>query len=242
MGESLWYIAIGRKFNIVYDWIGRVDFVDKLLVRFHLHHEADDVAMRFFNEHKEYDSMIVSSDDVLGTPDNVRMLLEDEEKNNFPVVSGWCNVLIDKPWAAVSMGANRQAIRTKVVRFEDYNFITVHDIILAKYGYPYFKAWFTGMPLTLIKREVLEKFPLRPFRMHRDPICHYALDKDIREGRKARGVMQDFQFACDCAVNKVPITIDARIFLLHFGFMGLYLKIGEMPRSVEFVKATKTRK
>lgn len=236
-GKTLFYIAAARKFSVFWDWVNKVDFLDKLIVKNHLLHEAHAYAMKYFAEHHEYDYLLMSSDDVQGTPDLVRLLLEDEEKNGFPVVSGWCNVLVDKPWASVSvkpMGAD--IIASKLVEYGSYNFLHIHDIILAKNGYPFFKAWFVGLPLTLIKREVLEKVTLRPFRNRsRDRYTKYALDPEVQ--KTGRGIMFDLQFAIDCARAKIPITVDSRVFLLHFGFMGEYLKIGVEPREVNFIKA-----
>lgn len=236
-GKTLFYIAAARKFSVFWDWVNKVDFLDKLIVKNHLLHEAHAYAMKYFAEHREYDYFLMSSDDVLGTPDLVHLLLEDEEKHDFPVVSGWCNVLVDKLWAAVSVKPmNPQIIASKLVAYESYDFVHIYDIILAKHGYPFFKAWFVGLPLTLIKREVLEKVPLRPFKTRsRDVFAKFALDPEVQ--KTGRGTMFDLQFAVDCAKEKIPITIDSRAFLLHFGFMGKYLNIGVEPREISFIKA-----
>jgi len=237
LGKALFYVAAARNFSLFWDWVDRVDFVDKLIIRNYLLHEAHAYAMKYFFEHSEYDYFVMSSDDVLGTPDHLKQLIRDEEEHGFPVVSAWCNVLTDKPWAAVSVAPiDPKVIASKLVTYESYNFVHIHDILLARYGYPFFSAWFIGLPLTLIRRDVLKRVPLRAFRNRsRDPFSKYALDPRVRA--EGRGIMFDLQFAVDCAAQKIPITVDSRLFLLHFGFMGSYIKIGVDPRRIDFVKA-----
>ena len=103
MGRALWFIASARKFSLFRDWVRRVDFVDKLIVKFYLHHQAHEIALRYFLDHPEYDYLIISSDDLLGSPDHVKLLLQDEEEHGFPVIGGWCNVDLEKGWSALSL-------------------------------------------------------------------------------------------------------------------------------------------
>jgi len=236
MVKPLWFIAGARKFTIFWDWVDRVNFVDKIIVRYHHHAKAHEIALQYFRQHPEYDSFIISSDDVLGTPDMVRMVIEDYEKHKFPVVSGWCNVKLGVPWASVSiLGATREALRTRNTTYDSYRFINMDEILLAKYAHgtwPFFKAWFVGLPLTLVTRETLTKVPFRPFKVFKDRFC---VTPDTAHGR---GIMFDLQFCWDCAQNKIPITIDSRIFLLHFGFTGNYVLVGKEKPSISVVKAT----
>lgn len=217
MGKALLYIASPRRFSLFWDWINRVNFVDKLVVKNHFHHVAHKIAMKYFFAHN-YDYFIVCCDDVLGSPDHVRLLLEDEEEHHFPVISGWHQVSLDKPWASLSMTPH-DGIKTKTSKLEDYHFIPIKDIIFAKYGYPFIKVWYMGLPFTLIRRETLKKVPLHPF--------HTA----------KFGPKFDLQFAIDCARNKIPIMVDQRIFLLHFKPYRGTLWVGKAKPKVEFIPA-----
>jgi len=231
--KTLFVVLGARDFTLCYDWISKVDFVDKLILRNYMHHDAHRLAQEYFWQHG-YDYMIITSDDVLGTPDQVKMLLKDEEENKFPVVSGWCNVRLNYSWAAVSLKPH-DGIVTRKTSLDAYHFIDMADIILAKYGYPYFKAWFVGLPLTLVTKEVLKQVPFKPFLKVHDKHC---IDADSK--LHGRGVMFDLQFACDCAEKKIPITIDSRIFLLHFGMTGSFVQVGTAQKSIEVIRATKT--
>jgi len=235
MGKrALWYIASPRNLKPFYGWADKVDYVDKLIVKNYMHHDAQKIAMKFFFE-KGYDYFIISSDDVLGKPHYLRLLIEDEEEHGFPVVSGWrrrkglTNVTV-KPVRNIANPKEISENPRAWVRSEPYSWIRFEDIVEGKYGYPFFRAWFVGLPLTLIRRDILKKIPLKPFLLHRDGYCITPETK-----KKGRGKMFDLQFATNCAKNKIPITIDARIDIDHI--KGGKFHIGDNPR-VKFIKAS----
>lgn len=236
MDKALWFIAGARDLTIAYDWINKVDYVDKLIVRNYMHHHAHEIGRNYFLQHPEYDYFIISSDDVLGCESQLKMLLQDEKENNFPVVSGWCNVKLDAGWAAVSRQPH-DGIQTKKTSYEAYHFVNMEDIILAKCGYPFAKMWFVGLPLTLIQRELLEqnKITFSPFIKIKDRCC---VTEETRQN--GRGVMFDLQFAIECWRNNIPIIVDTRIFLLHFGMTGPYVKVGSENPTITLIKAGQT--
>ena len=111
------------------------------------------------------------------------------------------------------------------------------DIILGRYGYPFFKAWFIGMALTLIRKDVMQKVPFRSWLTSRDGFCKSQMRK-----RKGRGIMQDLAFSEDCAKINIPITVDARVFLLHIFHTAKYIELADWPNStvkktVDFIPA-----
>ena len=205
--------------------------MDKLIVKNYMQHEAHALAMKYFFEH-EYDYFIISSDDVLGSPYHVRLLLRDERKHAFPVISGWCNLYLHEDVAAIT--TQRPNLRRKPITRHSYSFIPLKDMGLSKHGFPFMKAWYVGLPLTLIRREILEKVPLKPFQKQVDRFCLTSETK-----KRGRGVMFDLQFACDCAANKIPIMVDARIFLLHFSKTKRYVNVGREKPEVVFIKASR---
>ncbi len=232
--KALFYIPSARNLPVIHQWINRVDFIDKLIVRYHHKDEADDIATKFFFKHK-YDYLIISTDDVLGTPDHIRLLLEDERKHNFPVVTGWCNHR--KGYASVSVKPIDIKNFMNLKPFYRYNFVTNEDIIFGKYGFPFFKSWFNGLALTLIRKDVLKRVPFRSWLTTRDSFC-----KSKARKIKGRGSMQDLAFAEDCSKANIPITVDARIFLLHIFHTAKYVKLADWPGSrvkkkVDFIKA-----
>lgn len=234
MKKALWFIANAREFPIAWQWMHKVDFVDKIVVKYMMHHDAHKIAKQYFLEHPEYDYFIISSDDILGTPDLVSSLIADEEEYEYPVVSGWCNVKPGANWAAVSI-APHDGVETKATSYEAYHFLNMADVLLGAYGYPFFKAWFVGLPLTLIRREYAQNLSFGPFMLQKDKHC---VTTETRTN--GRGIMFDLQFAIDCWHQSVPIMIDTRLFLLHFGIIGDYIRVGREKPVIEFWKAGET--
>jgi len=235
--RALWYIASPRKLKAFYGWADKVDYVDKLIVKNHMHHDAQEIAMSFFFS-KGYDYFIISSDDVLGKPHYLKLLIEDENEHGFPVISGWrhrkgrTNVTID-PVKNITNPKKISENPLPWIRSKPYPWIRSEDIIKGKYGHPFFKAWFVGLPLTLIRRDILKKIPLKPFLLRRDGYCITSETK-----KRGRGKMFDLQFAINCAREKIPITIDARIEMDDI--KGGKFHVGDNPR-VEFIKAVRAR-
>jgi hypothetical protein len=210
--DTLWAISYGRNFELARQWINSVDFVDKLELNYYMRHEANRFIRKYFLEHKQYKYLILSTDDILGTACNVKQILQDEKKHHFRVISGWSNIKLNKSWAAVSLRPH-DGIENKTSTYESYHFIEMADILTGRLGYPFFKAWFVGLPLTLMTREVVEKVSFGGFMLQKDRLCITPETKEY-----GRPIMFDLQFAIDCARHRIPIMIDTRVFLLHFGF------------------------
>ena len=229
VGRALWYIPTARTLPVVWDAIKRTDYVDKLIVKNFQKDTADEIATQFFLKREEYDYLIISTDDVVGAPHQVELLLEDEEEHEYPIVTGWCNHIY--PLASLCIDPIDPEVIAQALEkpfpglgADEYRLPLLRDIVAGDFGYPFFNVWFTGMPLTLIRRETLKEVPFREFRFLKDEYCVTPLAKE-----RGRGVMQDLQWAIDCDMKGIPIVTDARIFLLHvFGTRGA-LKIGENP-------------
>jgi len=221
----LWFIQSARNFELVWNYINRVDFVDKIIVKHHLSQNAYKIGMqRFFSG--KYTHLLISHDDYLGSPNHIKQLIKDVEEHDFPVVSGWSNVSFSSDLASVSV----RLPKVDGKRVLSYEMISMDDVLLSKYGFPFFKARFVGFPLTLIRRNVLGKVPFRPF-----------ISVTDRLTRDLRGIMFDLAFALDCNKQGVPITVDSRVFMLHYGKsaeMYKHIQIGK-NRKVEFVERKK---
>jgi len=235
MGKALWAIFAHKESNLFWHWANRVDFVDKLIIKNHMIHEAHQIGMEYFFSHPEYDYYIISTDDVLGTPYHIRLLLEDEEEHKFPVVSGWISIDPQKNGlAALTVKpCHPNVAKTRKAVPHDYHFIPVKDVLLEKHGYPFIKAWFNAIALNLVRRETLKEVPYRPFTTQHDRLCIPPTTN-----KQGRGVMFDLQFAFDCASKKIPIKVDTRIFLLHAKLTGMS-KVGKEKREIKFIKAVK---
>lgn len=236
VGRALWFIPSARSIPVFWDWVNRVDFVDKLIIKNHQWDTAVDIARHFFFR-QEYDYFFITSDDVIGYPDHVKMLIQDVEEHEFQIISGWCNHL--GPYASLSVEPmDPEVLKGSLekpypgLNLEDYKFVHVRDLVIGKYGYPFVKAWFNGCPLALFRRDALKAIPFRAWRYLRDKYCMTALAK-----KKGRPVMADIPIAIDCVEKNIPLMTDVRIFLYHiFGTRGI-LKVGTDKPWVGFVES-----
>jgi len=236
-GKALFFIPAAREpMPSVWNWIDRTRYVDKLILRNFQKGTASEIAMQFFFSRDEYDYLIVTTDDVLGHQLQVLQLLKEEEEHGFPILSGWCNhvdlwaSLRVKPLPAEFLEAARNKPFPGLV-FEEYGFELNRDVVNGSFGYPFFKVWFTGLPLTLIQKKTLRRVPFREWRRKKDAFC--VTPQAQEEGR---GVMFDLQWAMDCAREKIPITVDVRVFLLHVFKTGATMRVGKDPH-VKFISA-----
>jgi len=236
-GKALFFIPAAKEpMPAVWNWINSTDYVDKLIVRNFQKGIAAEIAMQFFFQRDEYDYLVVTTDDLLGHQFQVRHLLAVEKEYDYPILTGWCNHV--DLWASLRVEPlNPDFLEAARYRpfpglvFEEYDFTLSRDIVTGAFGFPFFKTWFTGIPLTLIKKETLKRVPFREWRRRKDDFCMTPQAKE-----EGRGVMFDLQWAMDCAEEKIPITVDARIFLLHVFKTGAAMQVGKDPR-VKFIQA-----
>ncbi len=238
MGKALFFIPTAKTpMPAVWNWINQTDYVDKLILQNFQKGVASEIAMQFFFQQDEYDYLIVTTDDVLGHQFQVRHLLDVEEEHRFPILSGWCNHV--DLWASLRVEPLETEFLEKALNrpfpgmvFEEYDFTLSRDVVTGSFGFPFFKVWFTGIPLTLIQKEALKRVPFREWRRCKDDYCITPQAKE-----EGRGVMFDLQWAIDCAEKKIPITIDARVFLLHVFKTRSGMQVGQKPPSVHFFPA-----
>lgn len=212
-----------RWFPICKFWIDRVDFVDKLYVKYYSHDEAFRIVKDFFSRHDEYTHLLIYAEDVVTSPDMVRLLISDAEQYDFPVVSGWCNYDFRRNWVSV----NTVDLRNKYVSFaDDYKFMSPIDMLFYDDD-PFFECFFNGMALTLIRRDVALKVSFKPYKYVND----YVLGVYRR-----RGTMFDLQFAIELRNLGVKSIVDKRVVCMHFGDTTKFINLRDKKPTVEFIK------
>jgi hypothetical protein len=221
--KVLMSVAGVRWFPTCKYWIDQIIFLDKLLVKYHTHEEAYQIIRNFFLEHNEYTHLLIYAEDVLATPDVVKLLIMDARLLNYPVVTGWLNYDFKRNWVAIS---TKDLSKTKVAIAEHYDFLKPTDMLF--YDNHLMEVTFTGMPLTLIRRDVVEKVTFKPYM--------YVYDKILGTYMK-RGTMFDLQFCLECKQLGIPIMLDKRVFAVHFGDTTRFINLANKKKEVEFIKA-----
>lgn len=235
-GKALWFIPTARNIPVFWDFVSRVDFVDKLIVKNYQWDTAVNIARYFFFK-QDYDYYITCSDDVIGYPDHLKMLIQDTEEYGFQVISGWCNHT--GPWAALSVEPiDDEILKNSLEKpfpgltYEDYNFAHVKDVVFGRYGFPFVKAWFNGGPLILLRRDTLKVLPFRAWRYHKDKYC---ITPDAK--KRGRPMMGDVSFAVDCVKKGIPLMTDVRVFLYHIFSTSGNLRVGRDGPKMSFIAA-----
>jgi len=210
-------------------WFNQVDFMDKLVIRGFLHHEAHERAREFFLRHEEYTHILIVTDDVIAPPDYYKLIVKDYLETGYPVISGYSNWDFTHNWLNIT---KKDLRRTYVAFADQYGFIKPIDTILAK-EYPFMKVFFVGLPFTLIRRDVVEKIPFRPYKY----ITDMALGIYAR-----RGIMFDLAFAIDCANAGIPIYVDLRLFCIHYGNTRSLINLKKLDKSIDYIRAKRSLK
>jgi hypothetical protein len=221
--KVLMSVAGVRWFPLCKYWIDQITFLDKLLVKYHNSDEAYSIIRNFFLEHKEYTHLLIYAEDVLATPDVVKLLIMDARLLNYPVVTGWLNYDFKRNWVAIS---TKDLSKTKVTIAEQYYFLKPTDMLF--YDNPLMEVTFTGMPLTLIRRDVVEKTTFKPY--------SYVYDNLLGTFMRL-GTMFDLQFCLECRRLSIPIILDKRVFTVHFGDTRRFINLTNKKKEVEFIKA-----
>jgi hypothetical protein len=204
-------------------WIDQIIFLDKLLVKYYNHEDAYQIVRKFFLEHKEYTHLLIYAEDVLATPDIVKLLIKDAEEYNYPVVTAWFNFDFKRNWIAIS---TKDLSKERIVLAEQYTLLKPTDMLF--YDSPFMEVTFTGMPLTIIRRDVVEKVTFKPYSYTHDNIFGTYMK---------RGFMFDLQFCLECKRLGIPIILDKRVFAVHFGDTRQFINLANKKREVEFIKA-----
>jgi GT2 family glycosyltransferase len=205
-------------------WIDKITFLDKLLVKYYDQEEAFQIIRKFFLEHKEYTHLLIYAEDVLATPDAVKLLIKDAEEYNYPVVTGWCNFDFKRDWIAIS---TKDLSKARIMFAEQYGFLQPDSMLF--YDDPFETVTFTGMPLTLIRRDVVEKVTFKPYAYSYDNVLGVFM---------RRGTMFDLQFCLECRRLGIPIILDKRVFAVHFGDTRHFINLKGKKPSVDFIPAS----
>lgn len=157
----------------------------------------------FFKENTEFSHVVIAPDDLVVFDKHYNALVEDLEKEDFPVLGGICNIntLTPKTLAICidelpSIIRRERASRTgRKYHYAQLDSLPIPEGII--------KVKFAGMPFLFIRRDVVEQIGFTgdtiydPTRKHLEPRVF------------------DLAFCYECDQKNIPIHVDARVKLLH---------------------------
>jgi len=206
-------------------WFSQYQRFDQLLIQGFPHHEAHEISQRFFHGRKEYTHLWIWCEDIIATPSQADLLAEGVEKHGFQVLSGYTNYHFGRYWSNVTV---KDVSKLNPVLADQYGFIDIRELACKDLNNPYMRVNFVGLPFTIIERSVVEEVGFKPFK--------YVTDR-VLGGLQRRGIMFDLRFCQECAKRGIPIYIDLRLALLHYGDTRHLIAKQRPPKAIKFRKA-----
>lgn len=185
---------------------------DKLLVQYMAEIPAYKVMRDFFLS-KDYDYLVLATDDIVVKPQHIEQLKKDLEEKHYDVLSGMMNV--DQHEFSQKNGnlniCYELALKDKKLRY--YSWITRNNLPEKDI----FQVKFAGFGLTAIHRSIIEKY-------------QFAGDAIFKGKGMEFGASLDFVFCWWCHENQVPVFVDKRIDMFHMRLSGMSQVGSRNPR------------
>lgn len=196
---------------------------DVLYVRYAFEFNAYKFARDYFLDHKEYDYLLIATDDIIVKPEHIRQIIEDlkirlspenEEFRSFAVISGMMNVdqqEYDDQWGNLNV-CYEIAMKDRKSRYYSWikrNELPNDDIFAVK---------FAGFGLTAVRRDIIEKIP-------------FHTDSVFKATGVESGASLDLVFCWYCHEYGIPIVVDQRIDMQHLRISGTH-QAGERMKEI----------
>lgn len=218
-----------RDFILCSYWYNSVDSTDKLYIKNFRHDEAHNIAKKFFLEH-DYTHFLFLTEDIIVTPEHIRLIEEDIMLHDFPVLCGWSNVDHTSEYANISFYDMR---KTNVSFRQQYRHPLIRDIVHGAYGTDFIQVKFQGNVLACYRRDVVEKLSFKPYKY----VSHPQYAKCF--GQASHGIMFDLQMCNELLDMGIPITCDVRLFAPHFAFGLNVINLKGKKRYIDFYDSVK---
>ena len=198
-----------RDFPIAWYWIKRAckeNNVDLLVVKNYPHHIAHQKARKFFLEHKEYTHFIIINEDTIVTPSHLRLLIEDIKEYDYPVIGGYC-FPVSKNYPKTNL-TKKNMRKIRVVFANQYGLVDLEEAISWSLDEPIERFYFNGLTLTAVRRNIIEEIEFKPYKYVNDRTLGFWV---------RRGIMFDLQFSNELFDRGIPLMVDKRLMVMHFG-------------------------
>lgn len=175
----------------------------------------------FFLQHPEYTHLILIPDDLVFTPDDVEQIYKDLQENDYPILSGICNVNLDSHKDRWSITENLPHPMRPLQKCDD----PTGD--KAWYGWRWY-SWFTDKTIeeeqkrqnSTIIRVPHSGFALQCIRRDVVEAIEFVTDAKDNGLEDVETSSVDVMFSNTCMFARIPIMVDPRIKMLHLRNQG----------------------
>lgn len=183
---------------------------DRFIPYFMKEVDAYQLARNFFLEHEEYTHLAVGTDDIVVYPDHIKQLAKDLEEHDYHVLSGTMNVYQE------DLQFLNICTKSVSLRWHDryYDWIPAKDIPKYTLNGPIIPVAFSGFPLMVIRRDVVEQIPFYSDAMYNDV--------PYKEGGSL-----DVQYCFNATRKGYGIYADTRVFMIHLRMAGK-IRVGKI--------------
>lgn len=203
---------------------------DKLFMNYFPYPYNYTLSRKFFLEHTEYTHYVALPNDLVPTKEIYDKLVARLEKEDYPVLSGVCNVDMDqhKDWVNVCLRLPKIPYNQRIYRWlaesQRLNLLS-RNIELLDVG-------FAGFPFMFIRRDIIQKIPFAwtPEETEQRPIW------EVVEGWSG-----DLAFCTSCDYYKIPIKADLTCLMQHLRFHGKML-VGKTDPEIILVRGENMEK
>ena len=193
---------------------------DKLYLNYFPYPHNYTISRQFFLDHPEYTHYVALPNDLVPTKEIHERLIQLIKENDYPVISGVCNVDTGKYKDKINITSNLPVLAP-------YDFRRYFWVSKNKHPNKVLKVPWAGFPYMFIRRDVVEKIPFA------------TVPEDIRIGHpiweQTGGWGGDLAFAHSCKYHNIPIHVDTGCQMVHLRYHGEML-IGKKEPEVIFVK------
>ena len=179
---------------------------DRLYAKYFFERHAYGQLRKFFLKHPEYTHMVICPDDLIVKRGHVEALIKDLEKEDYPVLSGMCNVNRGNQSGFWNICHNlphptRWVPKRKQVGWRWYGWYHYSEIPL-KSKERIIEVPFTGFACEFIRRDVVERIKFIDDRNHNQQPSLFTSSVDV-------------MFANTCMIENVPQYVDTQVRMAH---------------------------
>jgi len=190
---------------------------DMLYAKYLTERNAYPLLKDYFLKHPEYTHMIICPDDLVILPKDLVQLAVDIYNNDYPIISGICNVDLDITKDFYSITENiphpvRPLMPKEGERKWGWRWYSWYNDISIKREQELQKqeiiqVWHSGFALQALRRDVVEQID-------------FVTDSEANNIQNWESAGTDVMFSNSCALSGIPIFADPRIKMLHLRKSG----------------------